>query len=119
MLTEANYLEFLLAKVPEFKATYEEHLEDNEEVLDHPLFGELFHFTLDAYEQGKTDLASRIIAFINAAAQSNDESMLELVQLSFLEYLIYSPAYETVKAQLNEAAHHLLALQLGEVIESK
>lgn len=119
MITHENVVDELNRRIPEFKEVYNEHLNDNYgEVLHHPLFADLTRFTIAVYrssvEAGGDSLQSsntfdRILGFIEDAAQSGDEGVAELVQLSFLENLHQTgPYYWAIRSRLKPVSFKLL-----------
>jgi hypothetical protein len=97
MLRHDTVLEYLLQAVPEFRTTYEENLQETfGELLLHHLFADLTRFTAlvcDDLENksGKFHdpeaILSRIMDFLETAAQSDDREVVALVAVSFLEHL--------------------------------
>lgn len=105
MITQQNYVGKLLCTVPEFTPTYNEHIVAMEgELLGHPLFGELFHYTMQQYEAGNIETVNRVLVFINQAAQSEDDYITELVHVSFVEYIAGYEATDYFKEQLRDEA---------------
>lgn len=114
MIDSKNYIGALLLAVPEFDAVYQEHIKFYGQRLDHPLFGELFRFMTAAYDRSDIDLVVRIVEFINQAAESKDKSLLEMLQLSFIQYLPNAEILALLKPMLNPQASQMLMLYLGE-----
>jgi hypothetical protein len=102
MITKDNFAAILLVAVPEFQDIYESHLAENEEVLGHPLFGELFDFMAAHADDEK--LFRRIIGFINYASANSDSHVKGMVQVSFLEHIAFSELADRIKPLLNDVA---------------
>ncbi|MGH9269431.1 MAG: DUF7674 family protein [Acidimicrobiales bacterium] len=76
----------LVEAVPEFAPVLAEHLEDQEgELLQHVLFGDLTRFVVDAYERGDHELVSRCLDFLDEVLRNGDEMTQNLVGVSFVE----------------------------------
>jgi hypothetical protein len=71
--------------VPEFESAIDEHIADNGEVLQHPLFGDLTRFVVAAHERGDDELVRRCLAFLELALLSDDDRLNNLVAVSFIE----------------------------------
>jgi hypothetical protein len=85
-LTHKNSIEALIERVPEFRSLYDDDLAlNNGEVLLLGLFEDLFTLTREAFEAGDIVLFARVIDFINLAAISDDEDLLNPVEVSFME----------------------------------
>lgn len=119
MITRTNVVDHLIKQIPEFKVAYNEHLHDNfGEVLLHPLFADLTRFAIAMYRSSErsseessdsSETFERILDFIEEAAQSKDEMVVELVQLSFMENLHQAgPDYTAIEARLRPTSHQLL-----------
>jgi hypothetical protein len=117
-----NVLEYLLQAVPEFKVTYEENLQETYgELLLHYLFADLTRFTALVCDDLKNktgrlhnpaDILSRIMDFLETAAQSDDREVVSLVAVSFLEHLpkpgIVGKHGAFIKSQLGPETKKLL-----------
>ncbi len=119
-MTYDKVAEQLLASVPEFKETYDEHLKDYDgKLLLHVLFADLTPFVVQQYrlsmQSGRdhvtaADVFHRILNFIEDAAHSDDEDVTTLVQVSFLEGLHQAgPDYNGLIAHLGPASRKMLA----------
>ncbi len=93
MITYWDFVDKLLARVPEFRDVYEEQVEDNfGEVLSHLLVRDLLRFTGRMYDKSlqfgapplARDIVMRVLSFVEDAALSDDEQVGELVEQSFL-----------------------------------
>ena len=104
MLTRENYLSNLLEQIPEFLPVYEEHIADNRDVLHYVLMGELFDFASSAYARREIILLARIVDFVNQLAISGDDDLRELVHVSFIEDVPYSPVDDAIRPLLNDTA---------------
>jgi hypothetical protein len=102
MMNSDNFIHTLLADVPEFEASYQEHIADYDEILPHVLFGDLFDFLVA--HQDNPDIVCRIVGFINRAAASSDNYIIGMVRVSFFEHVAFSELAGVVKPLLNETA---------------
>ncbi len=76
----------LVEAVPEFAPALAEHFEDQEgELLQHVLFGNLTRFVMDAYRRGDHELVLRSLDFLDEALRTGDEMTQNLVGVSFVE----------------------------------
>lgn len=87
-----NFPENLIKSIPEFQPTYEQHLQDNDEVLPHILMGDFTRFFVDVFHKAKNDqkmkdVLDRSVSFISTLFSSHDEMILDLVHTSFVENL--------------------------------
>lgn len=89
MIERASVLTVLLNAVPEFRPVYEEHVRDNDVVLDHLLFGDVRRFTLHAYERGETEVVERVLTVLDRLMAEGDEETQDLVAVSFIEDIEY------------------------------
>jgi hypothetical protein len=71
--------------VPEFGPTIDAHLEDYDEVLQHPIFGDFARFVSDAHDRGADELVARCLEFADRALRTGDPMVRNLVQVSFVE----------------------------------
>ena len=72
--------------VPELREALAEHLQDNDEILPHVLFGcDLVPFVLAAWEAGNAEIVGRCLEVLEAAMVSSDPRTRELAAVSFVE----------------------------------
>ena len=98
--TPEQFICQLLKHVPELQRTYDEHLQDNEELLPHVLFGEVSRYVVQqvrANENALTAPVSRILDCLEQGVASGDEQVRNLVSASFVENLA---EYDDVLARL-------------------
>ena len=103
-----NFVNDLVAKVPELKQLYAEHLEDNDGLLPHVFMGDLTRFVISAIanpeelgfsRQVASDILVRILEMLEAGMRSESEDVQELVAVSFLENLEPNEKYyESLKS---------------------
>lgn len=108
----------LVQAIPEFEPTYRVHVEQYGEVLAHVLFAEFVRYTkrvCDAVDSPSpqfdqpVSILQKIYAFLETAASSNDEKVLELVQVSFMENLHQlGSQYARFSSQLGKKSRQLL-----------
>lgn len=75
----------LVERVPEFGDAVEEHLRDNESLLEHVLFGDLTRFVLRAREDGDEAVVRRALEFLDEALRHGDGRTENLLAVSFVE----------------------------------
>jgi hypothetical protein len=101
----------LISKVPEFESSLREHLEFNEELLPHVLFGDLTRWVIDLYRKSKTadrnagdakEVLARVFDLLEERfADPNDTAAHDLIGASFLENLHQAgPDYQRIKDSL-------------------
>lgn len=124
-ITYANIIDQAIERIPGFDSIYRAHLEDNGgETLKHPLFADLLRFSIklqrssgqeEAGDYPSADILQRIFAFVEEAAQAEDEQVVELVQLSFLENLHQAGSdYAALRSRLGSRSLQLLdAVEAG------
>jgi len=95
MVNFTNISDHLLEAIPEINSIYREHLVDYDSVLNYILFEQLFQFIMNPQLGGGTekeavrdDLFDRVSIFMETALESNDDSVRNLVAVSFLEPLL-------------------------------
>ena len=109
--TYENVFDLITAQVPEFQELYDEHIEDNDELLQHVLSGDLTRFVISKFEKwlandDRLALAAVecILSILEEGMTSPDEDLQELIVLSFLANLEYRESYyEELKAKMGPA----------------
>jgi hypothetical protein len=84
----------LTKEVPELRPLILGHLEDNGETLPHVLFGDVTQFVISKVIENSHEANSvvdRILCFLEAAFESTDVRVRELISVSFLENLVGEP----------------------------
>ncbi|MET7965995.1 hypothetical protein [Micromonospora sp. NPDC005305] len=85
-LTYGGVVPALIEVVPELRDALNEHIRDNDEILQHVFFGcDVVPFVLDAWKHRRADILARCLAFLDAAMASPDPRTRELVAVSFVE----------------------------------
>lgn len=101
-----SFMEELLELVPELKPVYDEHIKDNDEILSHLLLGDITRYVVQQLRIGATDDLSpliRCLDFFEVAMVSGDESVQELISVSFLENVVkYSGVLSKLKDLIGE-----------------
>ena len=96
MLRGDTFFPTLVTKVPEFQATIDEHLQENDELLPHVLMGDFTRFVLRMFHESideqpvtkcKRDILVTSLDFLEEALATGDSDVVELISLSFLENL--------------------------------
>ncbi|MEH0985019.1 DUF7674 family protein [Micromonospora sp. CPCC 205556] len=83
-LTYGGVVPALIEVVPELRDALNEHIRDNDEILQHVFFGcDVVPFVLDAWKHGRAGVLARCLGFLDAAMAS--PSTRELVAVSFVE----------------------------------
>lgn len=103
-LTYASFPDELRQQVSGFERVYEEHVNDYNQVLPHVLMGDLVRFLgAEVEREGASNRSvRRALSLLDAAMDSRDEQLQELIAVSFLENLDPS-----------EPGHQLLMSLLG------
>jgi hypothetical protein len=87
-VTEASFVEQLLAEVPEAGEVVSEHLSDQHgELLLHHLMADLLRFTVHAFHTRQSDVALRTLGFVDRALREGDEAVENAVAVSFIEHV--------------------------------
>ncbi len=108
-----TFVSLLIEEVPELFSVYEEHLDDNDGLLEHVFMGDVTRFiVIISTEEEKSEVLDRIITLLDKAIRSKDEKLQELISVSFLENLPqHDSCYTDIKkvlppALLKELAHY-------------
>ena len=87
-MDERTFVARLLEVVPELRSEYEEHIEDNDELLPHVFMGAVTRFAIAKTVEGRNQPAlQRLLAFLEEQANSGSDSIRELIGVSFVENL--------------------------------
>ncbi len=107
-LTCDTFGENLIEQIPEFTDAYLEHKKDNfGEVLPHLLMGDFTRLIINLYRKGEknSELFNRCIQFIESCFSKNEEKLVNLASVSFLENLYQAEDdYQNVKNCLGPLA---------------
>jgi hypothetical protein len=89
-----EFVRSLAARFPSLAGMLADHLEDNGEVLPHLFFGDLTRYVVSLHlaaaslgEHGAPQELRDILDFLEAAYESGDEELQELISVSFLEHI--------------------------------
>ncbi len=106
-ITYADIVAILMEQSPELELLYNEHIQDNKEVLPYVLFDQIMATViipgfLAPEDSKERKTAEIILQFMEEAMQSEDEGVKNLIVISFLEYLdtTAGKAYSGIKAAL-------------------
>jgi hypothetical protein len=90
-ITYENFAELLVKNVPELKKYYDEHLKDNEEIIQHVFLGEIFFYISKNInsEEEIPNYIIKLIKFLDDASKSSNRRIDNLICVSFLEYLMF------------------------------
>lgn len=97
---ESAFVDELLQRVPELTLVLDEHLSSYDKLLPHVFLGDVTRYVVEQVrtnQQVIPDSVRRAIEFLEEAMASEDESVLNLISVSFLENLI---GEEAATAQL-------------------
>ena len=86
-----NCVSQLLDRVPELGSLYDEHIQDNNELLPHVFFGDVTRYVVQEMrcrESQPSQPVQRILSFLEQCMVSGDEQVNELISVSFLENLL-------------------------------
>lgn len=86
--TSINFIHELIRNFPEFKSIYQEHIQDNDEILPHILLADIARWIIHEF---KTDGASaevrRLLNYLETSYNHHDSDIEELIHVSLLEYI--------------------------------
>jgi hypothetical protein len=116
-----RFIDSLISQVPELRPLLDEHLRDNDQLLPHVFMGDLTRFVVDlhadayqttgAAEASLLQILKEILTALEAAMESGDEDVKELIAVSFLENLDPdSPNYKELKSLFGEDLLKQLAM---------
>lgn len=120
-MTYDDFFQVIVQQIPSFAATYEEHLADNGELLNHVLMGDFMRFVVQLYKEDRLSRGRNegVVADLRTALRlleegmgSRDERLQELISVSFLENLHQAEeAYDGIRGLfgprlLKELADH-------------
>lgn len=74
----------LLNAIPETQTVVDEHYGDNGELLLHLLMADLARFAYAAFRARRTDVASRLLNYLDVALREGDHQVENAVCLSFV-----------------------------------
>ena len=87
-VTETNFVDRLLAAVPDLAPVVDEHLADSEgELLLHLLVADVLRFSSGAIGSGDQATASRVLTFMSAAFENADGKVRNAIAVSFVEHV--------------------------------
>ncbi|MCU1417068.1 MAG: vanillate demethylase subunit, partial [Schumannella sp.] len=91
-VTEGNFLELLLAAVPEVGPVVDEHLADQDgELLMHLLMPDLLRFATSAFGAGNLAMSAKLLNFVGTAFENADARVDNAIAVSFVEHVGGSP----------------------------
>lgn len=89
---EGNFLELLLAAVPEVGPVVDEHLADQDgELLMHLLMPDLLRFATSAFGAGNLATSAKLLNFVGSAFDNADPRVGNAIAASFVEHIGASP----------------------------
>lgn len=113
MDTSHAFVRGLLVQAPELQPLFNEHIEDNDELLPHVFMGDVTRFVVALSANSSSDdissLASRqtlikILDFLEEGMQAGDDNVRELISASFLENLDQSDEnYQSLKSHFGRS----------------
>lgn len=87
-VTESNFVNRLLAAVPELAPVVDEHLADSEgKLLLHLLVADVLRFSSGAFDSGDRATASKVLTFMSAAFENADGNVGNAIAGSFVEHV--------------------------------
>lgn len=114
--SSTDYIHHLLSVVPELREVYAEHIEDNDSLLPHVLFGDVTRFVIsEARKGGHSSAMVRLLDQLESGLRDGDSEVNELIGVSFVENLLGE--VETVrylKPLMGERLRTELAIMCGE-----
>lgn len=86
--TNDNFVERLVAAVPEMQDVVSEHLSDNyEELLLHLLVADLRRAATSAWGADDFELCARLLEFMSSAFETADDDVDNAIAVSFVEHI--------------------------------
>jgi hypothetical protein len=85
-----DFVAELLVHVPELRSVYDEHINDNDELLPHMFLGDVTRYVVRQVEDNAIDTSqsvSRILCLFENEIVNANEDIQELISVSFLENL--------------------------------
>ena len=110
------YTEELIESVPALQQIYRAHLQENDELLPHVLFGEITRFVVTKARKAEHDpLIARLLNEFEKGLEEGPEEVRELVSVSFVENLCgETEAIKVLKPLMREKLKSALATICGE-----
>lgn len=101
-MTRAEAVEQLVARVPELRPAFDEHVRDYDELLAHVFFGDVSRFVVTAEVSGSDELVERTLGALEALLKEEDAEIRELVGAFFVENIAWDAddASERVRREL-------------------
>lgn len=88
MSSPTEFVEEVLASVPELKEIYNEHITDHDVLLPHVFFGDVTRFAIAEAEKEETSSALvRLLSVLELGLVKENEQIAELIAVSFVENL--------------------------------
>jgi hypothetical protein len=85
-MSNADFVDALVARVPAARALVDEHLDDQfGELLIHMLMADVSRLALSAFQQGDASTANAVLAVVDEALRTGDDALINAVQVSFVE----------------------------------
>ena len=113
MDTTHTFVGDLLGQVPELQPIFNEHIEDNDELLPHVFMGDVTRFVLSlnasSSSKGMSPVASsqtllKILDFLEEGMRTGDDNVRELISASFLENLDqFDENYSSLKSHFGRS----------------
>lgn len=91
---DVEAIEAFVHDVPELAPKWHEHLADYGEPLPHVFFGDVARFGVKVAEGADAELPTRFCSGIERLAASDDPEIDNVIQVSFVEYLVWGNEHE-------------------------
>lgn len=106
------FIPHLIKSVPELIPLYDEHINEYDEMLEHVFLGEVTRFIESSYKsKNKSYVLNRIFELFDSVFNSEDEKLVELISVSFLENLTKDDEdYRNIKNMLSRSMQNELRL---------
>ena len=111
-----SFMQELLDEVPELNGVYQEHIEFMDEILSHPLMGDVTRFVIDQHRneigsKAESPVLNRCLAVLERGMNAKEDVVQELVAVSFVENLAQSDElYYSLREKLGPALREQLKL---------
>ncbi|MEV6343288.1 hypothetical protein [Actinoplanes sp. NPDC051851] len=77
----------LVTDFPGLRPLYDEHIADNDELLDHMFFYVVTQWVVEGFQAGRDQEWLRLLDYLDAGLREGDADVQELIGVSFVENL--------------------------------
>ena len=87
-------VEGFVEAIPELRASFDEHIRDNDGLLPHVFFGEVAAFAFDIAKARDEGMARRLSVALERMAASSDDATVNVIHVTFIEYFVWGDEHE-------------------------